>query len=185
MMAYREVERLVQPHDFNPHDVHALMRELKSLCESAPRDSAPKASAAQALQRHLEGFEGKLNLVLAEHEGMANELLQAFEQLGVVFEVTRRLASVKEEGEALRLFIDSLRPMFPHCQVLTVRGLTPSPAQDLAVRAEKGSDPLGCAPDTAARELSGAERDLRGLTPFLAAVVRECRTERRVVDYDA
>ena len=56
----------------------------------------------------LDRLQEELDLVLREHAGMADELLRAYEQLGIVFEVTRSLTSVQTEGEVVRLFIDSL-----------------------------------------------------------------------------
>lgn len=51
---------------------------------------------------------GQLQLILSEHAGMADELLRAYEQLGIVFEVTRKLPTVQTEDEVFQLFVDSL-----------------------------------------------------------------------------
>lgn len=50
--------------------------------------------------------------LMAEHRGMADELLCLYEQLGIVFEVTRKLAGVRNESEVLGLFLNSLRRSF-------------------------------------------------------------------------
>ena len=47
--------------------------------------------------------------IICEHNGMAEELLGVYEQLGVVFEVTRRLSVVHRESEMVGLFVESLR----------------------------------------------------------------------------
>lgn len=79
-----------------------------------------------------------LDRVLAEHEGMADELLSVYEQLGIVFDVTKRLPTVRRESEVLDMFVDSLQRSFAQRSVSVLRpgrdgswlpdGNTPSPA---------------------------------------------------------
>ncbi len=79
-----------------------------------------------------------LDRVLAEHEGMADELLSVYEQLGIVFDVTKRLPTVRRESEVLDLFVDCLQRSFAQRSVSVLRpgrngswlpdGNTPSPA---------------------------------------------------------
>ncbi|MCK4659272.1 MAG: HD-GYP domain-containing protein [Phycisphaerae bacterium] len=95
-----------------------LLHDILQTLSSA--DTAP-GPAAELLREHLSNLGEKLQLVLAEHEGMGNELLHAYEQLGIVFDVTRRLASASDEDEAMKLFIDCLRGMFAKCHFATVR----------------------------------------------------------------
>jgi len=64
-----------------------------------------------------------LDQVMDEHRGMAEELLSAYEQLGVVFEVTRRLPNVQGESEVVELFTDNLRSSFMGRRVVTARPL--------------------------------------------------------------
>lgn len=59
--------------------------------------------------------------ITAEHAGMADELLSVYEQLGVVFEVTRRLSTVQDEAGVVDLFVDSLRHSFANCEVSVAR----------------------------------------------------------------
>jgi hypothetical protein len=54
---------------------------------------------------------------------MAEELLAVYEQLGVVFEVTKRLPTVSCEGEVLDLFLGSLRCSFAQRSVLVLNHL--------------------------------------------------------------
>ncbi|MEK7837361.1 MAG: HD domain-containing protein, partial [candidate division NC10 bacterium] len=49
---------------------------------------------------------------MTEHQGMADELLCLYEQLGIVFEITRKLAGVQNESDVLDLFLVSLRRSF-------------------------------------------------------------------------
>ena len=49
---------------------------------------------------------------MTEHQGMADELLCLYEQLGIIFEVTRKLAVVQNESEVIDLMLNSLRRSF-------------------------------------------------------------------------
>lgn len=53
----------------------------------------------------------------SENAGMANELLGVYEQLGIVFEVTNKLAGVQRESEVLDLFTASLKTTFDKCAI--------------------------------------------------------------------
>lgn len=75
--------------------------------------------------------------ICEEHEGMAQELLNVYEQLGIVFEVTRRLPSVQNESEVVDLFIDSLQRSFSDHDVFVVY----PPAMEHA--ADLGTDAAG------------------------------------------
>lgn len=87
-------------------DVRALLREL--------RTKLPTAQTAPDVLQMLSGLEEALERVLIEHEGMSQELLSVYEQLGVVFEVSRRLSVVRGERKVVELFLDSLRRTFHH-----------------------------------------------------------------------
>jgi hypothetical protein len=63
--------------------------------------------------------------IVAEHRGMADELLGVYEQLGIIFEVTRRLPTVSSEEATIGLFVDSLRRSFAGRTVCVAR---PTPA---------------------------------------------------------
>ena len=100
-------------------DSHGAMGIIASLRSALGAGTAE--TVEHALGR-LDTLETALDRVLEEHSGMGDELLQAYEHLGVVFEVTRKLPLVREEAEVLRLFVESLRPSYPHCHVTTVKG---------------------------------------------------------------
>ncbi len=59
--------------------------------------------------------------VVCEHRGMADELLNVYEQLGIIFEVTRRLSTVRNEEEVIGLFLDSLQRSFAGREVFVAR----------------------------------------------------------------
>ena len=97
---------------------------LASLCppdSRAGRRGAEPGSPAELLHHHLHTLNEKLQFVLAEHEGMGNELLQAYEQLGIVFEITRRLASMTGESDVMAVFIECLHVLFDRCCFATVQ----------------------------------------------------------------
>ncbi len=69
----------------------------------------------------LWGLSGAVDRIVAEHSGMARELLSVYEQLGIVFEVTGRLSTVQCEREVVDLFVESLRRSFDRRVVFVVR----------------------------------------------------------------
>ena len=74
-----------------------------------------------SLRQIVGGVTHAVQRMTAEHGGMAEELLSLYEQLGVVFEVSRSLGSVKNERDVLDLFIGSLRRSFAGRMVSVTR----------------------------------------------------------------
>jgi len=93
--------------------LQGLLDELRVL----PAASEPGAEIA----RLLWGVSQAADQMMSEHSGMAEELLSVYEQLGVVFEVTRNLQKVQNEVEVIELFLDSLRHSFERRVVVGVR----------------------------------------------------------------
>ncbi|MFQ5473020.1 MAG: HD-GYP domain-containing protein [Dehalococcoidia bacterium] len=103
-----------------------------SLPAGDPRTTVDKLRAALASAEELGDVAqlvgtisetvGELSI---ENWGMANELLSVYEQLGVVFDVTRKLADVQNDREILGLFVGSLRRSFSKRAVLVARRETP------------------------------------------------------------
>jgi HD-GYP domain-containing protein (c-di-GMP phosphodiesterase class II) len=100
------------------HGSHKAVQLLHSVREGL---AAGSDRALEATIERLDALEAALTRVMTEHSGMAEELLRVYEQLGIVFEVTRALPSVHHEDEVLRLFVESLRPAYSACQVEVVR----------------------------------------------------------------
>lgn len=73
------------------------------------------------LDRIVWGVSESVERLLSEHAGMAEELLGVYEQLGIVFEVTRKLANVRHEAQVVDLFLDSLRRSFVQRKVFALR----------------------------------------------------------------
>jgi HD-GYP domain-containing protein (c-di-GMP phosphodiesterase class II) len=145
------------PSETGPHGVSNLLGDILSSLSGSEADPAP---AAELLRRHLNHLGEKLGLVLAEHEGMGNELLHAYEQLGIVFDITRRLAEVTDEEEVMGAFVACLRTMFDKCHFVTLR-LAGEDAVQRCVWDEAGTAPGGSA--------------------CLAKLMRESASTRRVV----
>jgi HD superfamily phosphodiesterase len=98
-----------------PIDAHKLSACLGNLRELLTCDhSAPE------LQSALDGVSDCADALLAEHGGMVEELLCVYEQLGIVFEVTRKLPEVRDEQEVIRLFSESLGKTFSESDVAVV-----------------------------------------------------------------
>ncbi len=56
----------------------------------------------------------------AERDGLARELLRAYEHLGIVFDLTRRLPSARTGWEVVGLFVDCLQQSYPDATVWLV-----------------------------------------------------------------
>ncbi len=97
--------------------LHCLRDLRRSL---SGRTGGVDSRLAAHVDSQLGRVDSALELVLREHEGMANELLRVYEQVGIVFEVTRRLAEVHSEAEVVRLFIDSLQRTYSHVRCGTM-----------------------------------------------------------------
>lgn len=83
------------------------------------RQRAADLNADVVLSEVLDPLSVALEQVLVEHQGMADELISAYEQLGIVFEVTRSLPTVQNEDEVVLLFVESLRRTFAGCTVFS------------------------------------------------------------------
>lgn len=81
------------------------LMESRKVDPHAGRMVAPLVSAVDSIERDIA-------LVLREHEGMANELLRVYEHLGIVFDLTPRLLTLRSEKEVLDLLVQSLRSLF-------------------------------------------------------------------------
>jgi len=69
----------------------------------------------------LPTLSSSISQLMAEHQGMADELLCLYEQLGIVFEITRKLADVQNESDVLDIFLDSLQRSFAQRTVFSAR----------------------------------------------------------------
>lgn len=81
-------------------------------CLSDLRTSLTRLHRPDDLSTVLPALSSSLEQVMVEHQGMADELLCLYEQLGIVFEVTRKLAVVQSEAEVIDLMLNSLRRSF-------------------------------------------------------------------------
>ena len=70
-----------------------------------------------ALGAALDGVVKLAKRIVTEHAGMAEEVLGTYEQLGVVFAVTRNLPGMRNEDECIALFLTKLQECFAHRSV--------------------------------------------------------------------
>jgi len=80
-------------------------------------------------------FSEAIDQIMIEHGEMTEELLGVYEQLGIVFELTRKLAAAQSEKEAIQLFLSTLQRSF-HGRTVTVA--RPRPDGGWSVGAELG-----------------------------------------------
>lgn len=119
-------------HSYQPRDPLEIVSSLRA----AVRLDEPQAQ--QAVVSRLEAIEAAVARVVAERSGMADELLRVYEQLGIIFELTRRLPEVRSEGEVLRLFVRSLQATYPQALVEAIRV---NEAGELVARCKVGALP--------------------------------------------
>jgi HD-GYP domain-containing protein (c-di-GMP phosphodiesterase class II) len=91
----------------------AQLTECVSQLRARIGENDPDGSGLVLLSKLSEAIE----CLRGERDGMAEELLGVYEQLGVVFEVTSRLPTVRSEPEVLDLFTDALQRSFQHDEV--------------------------------------------------------------------
>ena len=101
-------------HNQGAGNTAALIASLRTAIDSGP------PQARQEVVSRLDAVEAAVSQVTTEHSGMADELLRAYEQLGVVFELTRQLPTVRTEREVLHLFVQSLQITYPNIRVALV-----------------------------------------------------------------
>lgn len=63
----------------------------------------------------------ELESVVEEHAGLADELLGAYEQLGIVFELTRQLPALDRESDVIDRFVQCCRRSFDGRDVIAAR----------------------------------------------------------------
>ena len=95
----------------------AQLAGLADLVQALPGGAAP----AERLRAAAE----QVDASLIEHEGMANELITLYEQMGVLFDITRRLGEADGEAPIVQLFERRIGQSLPGRQVVT---LWPAPA---------------------------------------------------------
>lgn len=78
-------------------------------------------SPAPELELALKGLSDAVERIGIEHEGMSEELITVYEQLGVVFEVTQRISGARNEWDVAELVCDSLGQSFSTSTVRVVR----------------------------------------------------------------
>lgn len=152
-----------------PSDANDLHRRLEAL--RAHVGDLERGGTADDL---LSSISGAIEQVTVEHAGMAEELLGVYEQLGIVFEVTRQLPGVQTESAVIDLFVDSLSRSFQMNEVFAVHPPSQRPVPiegqsdsfenwftGLVERAREsasvqvGSPPEGCAPSWAIEVMVG------------------------------
>lgn len=95
------------------HPALALMRELRASLEEFP--------GAESLTHCMDAMEDSVGQIVVEQEGMVEELLGVYEQLGVVFGVARMLSGVRTEARLADLFRQRIESSFRGSKASMVR----------------------------------------------------------------
>jgi HD-GYP domain-containing protein (c-di-GMP phosphodiesterase class II) len=85
----------------------------------------PGASTGDAGDQSSEMVSLAFEKIVAEHRGLAEELLCVYEQLGIIFDVTRKLSVVRDEEAMIGLFWKSLQRSFAGRDVFVARPRQP------------------------------------------------------------
>lgn len=140
----------------------ALRRAVSGGLDSTPPcDNGSELSIAE-VDAMLDSVSSSVEQIQVESAGMADELLCLYEQIGVIFDVTRRLPDVHREDDILDLFIRSLRRSFDQRYVTLARrpvGATGQPLEGGGWRLKDADIPL---------------------TDWLATVLEKCANRARV-----
>lgn len=102
----------MKPVELDEGDALAQLRRLAPALQGAD-----PAALSDVLPRLSTG----VNQLLAEHQGMADELIFVYEQLGIIFEVTKKLSGIENETEVLSHFVESLGRSFQRRAVHSIR----------------------------------------------------------------
>jgi HD-GYP domain-containing protein (c-di-GMP phosphodiesterase class II) len=78
-------------------------------------------ASAPELEFALKGLSDAVERIRIEHDGMSEEIITVYEQLGIVFEVTQRIPGVRNEWDVADLVCDSLGRSFSTSTVRVVR----------------------------------------------------------------
>ena len=96
-----------------PKDIHGWLELL--------RTRVADLDARTDVDGVVWGVSDTAERIIGERQGMAEELWGVYEQLGIVFDVTRKLPAVQTESEVVELFVESLRRSFERRAVVAVR----------------------------------------------------------------
>jgi HD-GYP domain-containing protein (c-di-GMP phosphodiesterase class II) len=117
-----------------------------------------------------------VNKLVVEHAGMAEELLGVYEQLGIVFEVTRQLPDVHNEADVIDLFVDSLLRSYQERQVFFTH------ARSLAEsRRHVAESPAAEGQRQETPEDGGSSRDEPGCDSWFEKLADRARSEGAVL----
>lgn len=101
------------PSNALPADARAWLTRL--------RDPSTAEDRNQTLAIVASDLCDAIERIIDEQSDMADELLCVYEQLGIVFEIARKLSNASRETDVIQLFLDNLRISFPTCEVFFVR----------------------------------------------------------------
>jgi len=85
-----------------PQEASTLLAQLRDALRGAGTERT-------SIDSVLDGMQESLTALTREHAGMADELLRVYEQIGIVFDITRKLPSADDELAVVRLFVECLK----------------------------------------------------------------------------
>jgi len=89
-----------------------LLSPLRTIVRSDGRKPTNSACGGTSLEEVFAAVLDQVTQVFREHQGMADEVLRVYEHVGVVFDLTPRLLSLRSENEVVTLLVESLKSIF-------------------------------------------------------------------------
>ncbi len=159
-------------HSGHCEDVHRLLPMLRTCVAQIEPDAD--------LDRLVSNLSEAVERMSVEHAGMAEELLCAYEQLGVVFEVTRKLPCVQSEAEVIELFVANLQRSFPKREVFFVH--TPAAhGLDGGASGHETVPPSECSGQPQGTSTKNARREESDSKAWIDTAIRRARDRGKVV----
>lgn len=100
-------ENVCLDYDVQSDPVRAVQEDVRMVAERVAKLDGDGRTCARFVM-----IDESLDRIRKEHAGMAEELLNAYEQLGLVFDITRMLADAKTEEEIIDLLARRLSETF-------------------------------------------------------------------------
>lgn len=96
-----------------------VVAELRRVLSGVPELGTTSADSA-SVEAALDVLSEKIDLMASEQEGMANGLMRCYEQLGIVFEVTRNMLTLESEEDVVTRLVESLQTTYYNDTASTV-----------------------------------------------------------------
>ncbi len=131
-----------------------LLSPLRAFVRGDGGDSMDTTVSDRRLDDAFTAVLDQVTQIFREHQGMADEVLRVYEHVGIVFDLTPRLLSLRSENEVVTLLVESLKTIFRETEFGVV--------------------------DAENRALRAVDSDMETMPGWVVRAVNESLTERTV-----